>query len=631
MCGIYAFVGWDRKGPDAEELGRVCSLMKHRGPDEQNTRILPGAAPYVALAHARLAVIDLETGSQPMCNEDGTVWIVHNGEVYNFNEIRQELEENHEFRTASDTEVIIHAYEEYGLDCVKRFNGPFAFVIWDSREKRVFMARDRLGQKPLYYCNRGGFLVAASTLRALMSTPGVRRELDWTALGLYFTYQYVPSPLTAFRDVRALEPAHYAVVDRHGSGRVRYWRPDFGKKTERSFEESCEELRDVIADAVSLRLISDVPVGAFLSGGIDSSVAVGVMSGRHSSPVRTFSIGFANEKYDERPYASSAARTFRTHHMDFEVGPECIEVLPDLLVHHGQPFADSSALPTYYLSRYTREDVTVALCGDGGDESFAGYDRYAAMRLASAGDYVPSALRRAFRGMLNPILPARSEPRTISGRTRRFLEVCSLDGLDRYLGIIEHLSEDDKRKLLPGAGEAVVRRDLPLSVDFESSTAEGIVERIMEVDLLNYLPDDLMVKADVASMAHGLEVRSPFLDHRVVELAASFPLAWKLTGGVRGTSKRILREAYRAMLPQDILTRGKLGFGIPLALWLRTEWAEWARSVLLSKEARERGVYDTGAVEELIDDHVGERSDNSYKIWNLVCFELWMGDAHGGG
>ncbi len=624
MCGIYAYVGWNGGGPDAERLGRVCSLMRHRGPDEQNTRILPGAVPYVALAHSRLAVIDLETGSQPMSNEDGTIWIVYNGEIYNFQDLREDLEDRHEFRTASDTEVIVHAYEDYGAECVRRFNGMFAFVIWDARERRVFMARDRLGQKPLYYVNGNGLTAAASTLQALMTTPDLARELDWDALGLYFTYQYVPAPLTAFKGVHALEPAHYMVIDAAGSRRQRYWRPDFRRKTERGFDESCEDLRELMSDAVKLRLISDVPVGAFLSGGIDSSITVGLMAPKHSRPVRTFSIGFANKDYDERPYAASAAREFGTAHMEYEVGPECIEVISDVLAHHGQPFADSSALPTYYLSKYTREDVTVALCGDGGDESFAGYDRYAAMRLGAVADRAPLGVRRALRAAVARLVPVRTEPRTLWGQARRLLDVCCLDGLERYLGIIEHLSEEDKRTLVPGAGAAGIRRDLPLSVDFQNATAEGIVEKTMEVDLLNYLPDDLMMKADVASMAHGLELRSPFLDYRVVELAACFPSAWKLSSGVRGTSKRILRAAFGEMLPREILTREKRGFGLPLAEWLRTEWSEWARSVLLSKNAGERGVFDGAAVGRMLDDHVEERADNSYKIWNLVCFEVWM-------
>ncbi|GAH01441.1 unnamed protein product, partial [marine sediment metagenome] len=291
----------------------------------------------VGLAHSRLSVIDLKKGSQPMSNEDGSIWIVHNGEIYNFREMRAELETKHEFRTNSDTEVILHAYEEYGPDCVRRLNGMFAFAIWDGRQKRLFMARDRLGQKPLYYYSRGDFTAAASTLKSLTSTPGVPRDLDWNALSLYFTYQYVPAPMTAFKDVFSLPPAHYLVTDTYGTRRVRYWKPDYASKTEMSFDESCESLRELLSDAARLRLVSDVPLGAFLSGGIDSSITVGLMAKYHSGPVRTFAIGFPEEKYDERPYARSAARAFGTDHREFEVGPECLDALPDLVEHYGQP------------------------------------------------------------------------------------------------------------------------------------------------------------------------------------------------------------------------------------------------------------------------------------------------------
>jgi asparagine synthase (glutamine-hydrolysing) len=317
------------------------------------------------------------------------------------------------------------------------------------------------------------------------------------------------------------------------------------------------------------------------------------------------------------------AETFGTDHREFEVGPECLDALPDLIKHYGQPFADSSALPTYYLSKHTREHVTVALCGDGGDEAFGGYDRYFAMRLGAVYNTVPRLLRNAISGTANALLPAKTEPRTLSGRIKRFLDVCRLDGIDRYLAIIQHLSDEDRKSLVPGfAGNE--QSSLPLSLDFQMATSGNLVEKIMEVDLLNYLPDDLLVKVDIASMAHSLEVRSPFLDHRVVEFAASLPIKWKLGPGIRGNSKHILKTAFQDMLPADILTRKKMGFGIPLVPWLRNEWAGYARETLLSREAVDRRIFDAEAVGRLLDEHIEGRADNAYKIWNLMCFELWM-------
>ena len=633
MCGITGAV-WTQpeKAIDDATLRRMVEVLAHRGPDGDGSycaawanRAESGVVPGVALGHRRLAIIDVAGGQQPMSNEDGSVWIVFNGEVYNFRDLRRRLDgKHHRFKTRSDTETIIHLYEDEGLDFVQHLNGMFALGIWDANRHRLVLARDRLGEKPLVYRLEPDRLLFASELKSLLEVPGLPRELDPRAIDAYLTYQYVPHPQTIYRGINKLPPAHIAV---YCDGRLDvrcYWQPDFQLEEDRSADDYSRELRELLTSSVQMRLESDVPLGAFLSGGTDSTIVVGLMQRLSKEPVRTFSIGFPVAEYDETRYARIVADRFETVHQEFRVEPDAVEILPKLVWHYDEPFADSSAVPTWYLSEVTRQHVTVALTGDGGDELFVGYPRYQAVWLATYFDRLPKALGRLLAGRYWQRLPASPRQKSARRRWKRFTEMLGLPPLRRYLEWIAIFNQTRRADLYSEGFQAMLPECDPL--DFLAARAARSSRRdpvtsISLTDLTTYLPCDLMTKVDIASMAHGLETRPPFLDHRVVELAARMPLPHKFRWG-RG--KRILRAAFADLLPTEIQKRPKMGFGVPLDHWFRGPLAGFAQEVLLDRRTLGRGMFRPEAVRGLVEAHLAGRFDHSYRLWALLVLELWQ-------
>jgi len=616
MCGIAGKV--DTGGSVAADLiESMCAAVEHRGPDSRGQFLDDG----VGLGVQRLRVIDLATGDQPIFSEDGSVVVVLNGEIYNYRELRQALvSTGHRFNTESDTEVIVHLYEERGRDCVHALHGMFAFALWDRARRRLLLARDRVGKKPLFYAHRGGSLSFASELQALLQDDSISREIDYEALDDYLFFQYVPAPRTAFRSIRKLPPASTLVFENGRATVERYWRLDYAtKRPLRGSGDIAEEVRDALRAAVRRRMIADVPLGALLSGGVDSSAVVAAMAEASAEPIKTFSIGFDEASHDELPFARQVASRFGTDHHELVVRPNAMEVLPTLVRHYGEPFADSSALPTFYLAQLARRHVTVALTGDGGDESFAGYTRYARAlqlsRLASNG-LVRPAMRVAA-----PILERITKPRLT--RARRAARLLALDAASVYCRQICYFEEAQREALYSDEFAASVRGNSPEAIVrgmWERSTASCHVDRMLEVDVETYLPGDLLVKMDIATMAHSLEARSPFLDHELMELAASLPPDMKLASG---QTKAALRSALRGWLPDEILDRPKQGFGVPIADWLRGDLKDYVRDVLLDDATVGRGLFRLDAVSGLIDSHAGGR-DESPRIWALLVLELWF-------
>lgn len=623
MCGISGKLYFDpARSVEQEVLERMNSALAHRGPDDAGI-YCDGP---IGLAHRRLSIIDLSpAGHQPMSNEDGTIWIVFNGEIYNFPSLRPDLiRQGHRFRSQTDTEVILHLYEDHGTDCLRFLRGMFALAIWDGRRRQLFLARDRLGKKPLCYQQDGAAFRFASEVKALLQDPDVEARPDPAGIGQYLTYGYLPGQASAFHGVRKLPPAHYLVCE---NGRVkveRYWRLRRDRKEQRSEAEWCEAILDRLEEAVRLRLISDVPLGAFLSGGIDSSAVVALMSRVAGGSVKTFSIGFEEPEYDELKYARQVAERFGTEHHELVVRPDAVAILPKLAWHYDEPFADSSAVPTYYLAQMTREHVTVALNGDAGDESFGGYDRYLANLLAASFDRWPGAgiLRHAIRCGLR-LLPQSGTRTSLLYRGRRFLDGLTEMPERRYARWFCQFYGDRKAELctpefLAAAGEVDALEILLAS--YRESDAPDFGDATLGVDAGLYLPDDLLVKADIASMAHSLEARSPFLDHEFMEFAATIPFELKVRGRVK---KYILKRALAGLLPDQILHRPKRGFGVPIDHWLRHELRDMAYDTLLSTQAAARGYFRSAVVRRMLEDHVQRKASWHYLLWTLLMLELW--------
>jgi asparagine synthase (glutamine-hydrolysing) len=627
MCGIAGAV-WNvaSKTVEPATLQRMIDVLCHRGPDGEGTyRSEPAAATGVALGHRRLAIIDVAGGKQPLANENGSVWVVFNGEIYNFRDLRRRLEAaGHRFRTQSDTEVLVHLYEDEGPGLLPLLNGMFALAIWDAGRQQLLLARDRLGKKPLVYRHEPGRLLFASELKALLQVPDVPREIDPLALDEYLTYQYVPHPRTIFRGIAKLPPGHFALW-RDDRLEVRpYWQPDFNAQEDLPAAECARQLRELLTSAVEMRLQSEVPLGAFLSGGIDSTIIVGLMSQLLREPVRTFSIGFPIREFDETHYARAAAQRFGTIHEEFQVRPDAMEVLPRLVWHYDEPFADSSAVPTWYVSQLTRQHVTVALTGDGGDELFAGYPRYRAVWLAEGFDRLPAIVRRLCAGRYWQRLPSGTRQKSLVRQWKRFVEMLNRPPAERYLEWIAIFGQARRAALYSDALSAATADAEPsrfLTAALDRCNRRDPVTAFGLADLVTYLPCDLMTKVDIASMAHGLECRQPFLDYRVVELAARMPGRWKFRGG-RG--KRILRQAFGDLLPEAIQRRPKMGFGVPLDHWFRHELKDYVRQVLLDRHTLERGHFRPAAVRQLLDEHQQGHFNHGYRIWALLVLELWQ-------
>jgi asparagine synthase (glutamine-hydrolysing) len=614
MCGIAGLLA--RGGaPDEGAVRRMNAALRHRGPDAEGL----WARGSAVLGHRRLSIIDLSPeATQPLLSEDGAIGVVVNGEIYNFVELRADLvRRGHTFRSSSDSEVVVHLYEEYGDGFVTRLQGMFAFALWDSTRERLVLARDRAGKKPLFYRALPSGLAFASELHALVSAfPDVPAEPDLQALDQYLTLQYVPGPSTAYRGIFKLPAAHVAVVERGGAiAMERYWCKPAGPELQGTEDDLAQELVRLLTIAVERRLVADVPLGAFLSGGIDSSTIVALMARASTRPVRTFSIGFPHASDSELPWARSVAARYGTRHHEAIVVPDVASILTESVAHHGEPFADSSAVAMYALAKMTREHVTVALSGDGSDESFAGYTRYATAQLAHVHDTLPVALRPLYRAALHSVA------RVAAPHAVGFVDHFADGEAVRYPYIMCQFTPQEKRALLvPGAwpapsGALTARFEQALA----SSARRSRLGRLIDLDWATYLVDDINPKVDIAAMAHGLEVRCPFLDTDVVEFAARLP-RWALMG-VRG--KRLLRRAVRDLVPAPILRRTKRGFGLPLRRWMKHDLASTVRDVLLDRTARQRGLFEPREVERLVG-AVGRDYAAPDRVWTLFVLEIWF-------
>lgn len=629
MCGIAGLID-PLTPPEENDLHRMASTMIHRGPDAAGY-FLQGP---VGLAHRRLSIIDLTGGRQPIFNEDKSLALVCNGEIYDFRKLRQELEaKGHLFSTGSDSEVILHLFEDLGEFCLDKLNGMFAFAIVRFADHSVFLARDRFGQKPLFFSESAGRFAFASGPAALTRLPWVNNDLDPTAIHDFLEYQYIPRPRTIFRGVRKLSPGHWLRWTAPAGGQSShsesqpYWSPDLLPGYQGDCHEAANAIRGELAAAVERRLVADVPLGAFLSGGMDSSIICALASDflkkTGAEPLKTFSIGFPVTTYDERNYAKTVAGHLGTDHHFMEVNPADFSVLEHVVSTFEEPFGDASMLPTWLLAQFTRRHVTVALSGDGADELFGGYDRYRAVRLCERLRLAPRGLRTGLRKAILALLPAHIEERTRLGKLRRFVELMDLDGVTRYLTLLSRFPQPLRQSLYTDT-----MRDALGDYDGKGFLTDHCphdgtqVDRIMELDCRTYLPEDILVKVDRATMGHSLETRSPFLDHRVAEIALSLPHSYKLQGK---KGKQILRRAFQDALPSAIFNRPKMGFGLPVANWLRHAWEQPVKNVVLSGTLddyvrRER-------LEWLLNEHISGQADYSYPLFSLTVLGLWLNNS----
>jgi asparagine synthase (glutamine-hydrolysing) len=610
MCGIGGKLSFDAR-PDPGLADEMNAQMRHRGPDASGV-YADGPA---LLAHRRLSILDLsEAGRQPMSNADGTVHIVFNGEIYNYKELRQRVD-HYPYQSETDTEVLLHLYEEYGIDCLQYLRGMFAFAIWDETTEQLFVARDRLGQKPLFYRYENDTFWFGSTIRTLLADDAVSATPDLPALREYLTYQYVPSPKTGFAGIKQLRPAEYAVITEDGMSRERYWSVSFANQSSASASTLADRLYDELREATRLRMRSDVPVGAFLSGGIDSSIVTALMSDIATDPVQTYSIGFNEDSYDELDFASRIADEFETNHHEYTVTPDSMEVLPSLVEQYEMPYGDPSALPTYYVSQVAADDITVVLTGDAGDEMFAGYDRYTWDRIATILSKVPTPVTDTYRHIVERLPDGVTEGTPLQRGATAF-EIAEQGGVEQYARFICHALGEVNDEIWDGP---VPEDELQfLRSAFENADGPTRMDEITHVDIQTYLPEDLLVKVDRASMAHSLEVRSPFLDHEFVAFASSVPAKYKWR---RGDKKWLLKRAFSDILPDEVLTREKQGFGVPVNEWFRGELRAYADEKLQRLGARDP--FDASGLQQQFDSHVAGTENHGYRIWDRVMLEAW--------
>ena len=629
MCGLVGIFDTQERAPiDRNLLTRMTDSLAHRGPDGDGFYVSDG----IGLGHRRLSIIDLAGGQQPLFNEDHSVTVVYNGEIYNFKALARELtDRGHRFRTVCDTEVIVHAWEEWGPDCVKRFRGMFAFALWDERQQTLFLARDRLGIKPLYYAHLAdGRLIFGSEMKALLCDPAMERQFDIRAIEDYFAYGYAPDPKTVYEGVRKLPPAH-CLIWKRGAGQPRtsqYWEIHFQANRRLSEEDAGAELVERMSEAVKIRLMADVPLGAFLSGGVDSSSVVSMMAEHSANAVNTCSIGFDVRDFDEAGYAEMVAQHLNTDHRTKQVAADSFDLIEDMSTFYDEPFADSSAMPTYQVCRLAREKVTVALSGDGGDEAFAGYRRYRWHHYEEmVRGMLPKPLRQPVFSLLGQVYPKLDwAPRPL--RAKSTLQALARDSVEGYFHSVSILDDRLRRRLY----SPLMQRQLQgyhaknvLEDTIRDAPVEHHLDRIQYADMKTYLAGDILTKVDRASMATSLEVRVPLLDHELLEWAATLPPSFRLRGR---EGKYLLKKSMESRLPHEILYRQKMGFSIPLAKWFRGPLREPSRRRLLDGVLEEVGLFDMSFIERLLDDHVGGTSDHSVPIWALLMFESFLSNVH---
>lgn len=627
MCGIVCILP-DKKG-DREKLEvairEMTSRLTHRGPDEQGHYVTE----RVALGHRRLSIIDLKTGQQPMFSKDGHLGIIFNGEIYNFPVVRTALiARGYDFATTSDTETILHAYQEWGEECVQRLNGMFAFCIWDARDGSIFAARDRLGEKPFFWARQNGQLVIASEMKAILANPSFDRAMDDEAVAAYFTYSYIPAPLTIYRGIRKLPPG-YCLTARNGAVGIRkYWDVVFSPDRTKSEKDFVHESMEILREAVRTRLMSEVPLGAFLSGGIDSSAVVALMSLESNEPVRTFTIGFGGAPVgfdDERRYAREVAERYKTQHSEYEVNPTMEGIIEEIVRSFDEPFADDATIPSYFVCKTARENVTVALSGLGGDEDFCGYERYLGFRLGNLYQLIPGFVRNGIiRGLVERIPEFHSRHLKVD-HLKRFVRSSAESPAQRYFGYVSRIRSDYRdvffSNAAQGPAEAVRSAVDGFQKVFDSAPAEGSLNKVFYWDMKTYLPEDILACTDRMSMRHSLEVRVPFLDHELVEYCARIPPEMKMRYYQK---KYLLRKGVSRLLPRSILAHRKQGFVGPMAQWLQRELKDLTARKLSPENLEKHGLLNVTTVRRILDEHYSGRENNDTLIWSLLVFQTWF-------
>src|SRR5712692_2481175 len=626
MCGICGFLDSRQTEQSKQDsLRRMCGIISHRGPDDEGHYI----SGDVALGMRRLSIIDLAHGHQPISNEDETVWVILNGEIYNFQKLRDELEsKGHRFRTRTDTEVIVHLYDDVGLECFRRLRGMFALALWDTKRKRLVLGRDRIGEKPLYFRREPHRFLFASELKSLLQADGVPRRLKFAALREYLSLGYVPAPLSMLDGIEKLLPGHYLVVDQERIEDHQYWDVPFGQPEKHTEQEWIERTRSKLLETVRMQLVSDVPLGAFLSGGLDSSSIVAAMAQMTGRPVKTYSIGYQGEHsyYNELPYAKVVAQAFGTDHHEIVVRPEVSELLPKLVWHLDEPVADSACLTTYLVSKLARESVTVILSGVGGDELFGGYRRYLGNSLMRYYSFLPGPVRRKWLPALLDRIPQdrHSTWKDYARYAAAFVKSAELDPASRYMGYVTLFAPQVQHELLQRGTLADSRISnlaaAALQDCFARCTDPDDLNRILYADLKTSLPDDLLAMTDRMSMAASIECRAPLVDHELVELMARMPSSLKVRGF---TTKYLMKKAVAPWLPREILERKKRGFGAPIGAWLRKDLQPMVSELLSEDQIRRRGLFQWPAIQHLISDHAAERVDHTDHLLALVMLELW--------
>jgi len=619
MCGIAGVLNFRRhKSVDPAVLQTMCDVMRHRGPDDEGFYLEDN----IGLGMRRLSIIDLFNGRQPIRNENSNVWAVFNGEIYNFRELRQDLSHRHHvFRTNADGEVIVHLYEEYGESFVEHLNGMFSIALWDKRNRKFMLTRDRFGIKPLFYFESAEELVFGSELKSVLVHPSCKTDIDLQALHDYLSFNYIPGPRTIFTAVRKLQPGYTLVVEDHRSTQYPYWDLKFEARGENwSEEDFVDELCKVLRKAVAGHLISDVPMGVFLSGGVDSSTLVALMAETSARPIKTFSVGFEEESFNELPVARQVAKRFATDHHELVVKPDAVNLLPRLVEAFDEPFADSSSIPVFYLSKLARGEVKTVLSGEGGDEVFAGYDTYGAARVARLYRKLHTLLRRHIIPAVVSRIPVSHKRVSFDYRAKRFVKGAELSPEEGHFWWKVVFTEDAKEELYGRTTEMLDNSFSVFRDRFTVCGSQDLLDRLQYVDTKVYLPDDILVKTDRMSMANSLEARVPFLDHELVEWVTTIPSALKINGL---TKKYILKKAMAEHLPKEVTYGKKRGFNVPIPGWLRGELRDMVGDLLSPARIRKFGFFDSGYVSRMIEDHQAMRVDYSRNIWNLLVFALW--------